>query len=189
MAMTEQGNSTSRYLLGKDSTGGYVIVMEDCYHAHFGTCVFGYIKKQYNQNKNMKTIVYLHGYGSSSQSGAVAYLAKEMPECRVIAPDIPVAPKEALPFLHEYCKANDADLVIGTSMGGMYALQLTDYPRICVNPALYMSRLTDIMKVGTFDYFRPTADGRSQYTITGDIIQHFRGDVIIPAVKKILEFQ
>ena len=98
-----------------------------------------------------------------------------MPECRVIAPDIPVAPKEALPFLHEYCKANDADLVIGTSMGGMYAMQLTDYPRICVNPALYMSRLTDIMKVGTFDYFRPTADGRSQYTITGDIIQHFRG--------------
>ena len=174
MAMTEQVNSTSRYLLGKDSTGGYVIVMEDCYHAHFGTCVFGYIKKQYNQNKNMKTIVYLHGYGSSSQSGTVAYLAKKMPECRVIAPDIPVDPKEALPFLHEYCKANDADLVIGTSMGGMYAMQLTDYPRICVNPALYMSRLTDILKVGTFDYFQPTTDGRSQYTITEDTIRHFQ---------------
>lgn len=51
MAMTEQGNSTSRYLLGKDSTGGYVIVMEDGYHARIGTCVFVYINKQYNQNK------------------------------------------------------------------------------------------------------------------------------------------
>ena len=28
-----------------------------------------------------KTIVYLHGYGSSSQSGTVAYLKKKMPEC------------------------------------------------------------------------------------------------------------
>lgn len=51
MAMTEQGNSTSRYLLGKDSTGGYVIVMEDCYHAHFGTCVFGYIKNNIIKTK------------------------------------------------------------------------------------------------------------------------------------------
>lgn len=41
MAMTEQGNSTSRYLLGKDSTGGYVIVMEDGYHARIGTVYLG----------------------------------------------------------------------------------------------------------------------------------------------------
>ena len=46
MAMTEQGNSTSRYLLGKDSTGGYVIVMEDGYHAHvyLGTSINNIIK-------------------------------------------------------------------------------------------------------------------------------------------------
>jgi len=121
----------------------------------------------------MKTIVYLHGYGSSSQSGTVAYLAKKMPDYKVIAPDIPVDPKVALPFLRDYCDRHHADLVIGTSMGGMYAMQLSNYPRVCVNPALHMSELKDILKVGMFDYFQPTADGRRQYTVTEDIIRNF----------------
>ena len=97
-----------------------------------------------------KTIVYLHGYGSSSQSNTVKYLAHNMPGYNVIAPDIPVDPKEALPFLKDYCRTHHADLVIGTSMGGMYAMQMTGYDRICVNPALHMSQLSEIMKVGTW---------------------------------------
>ena len=121
-----------------------------------------------------KTVVYLHGYGSSSQSSTATFLAKNMPDCNVIAPDIPVDPKEALPFLKDYCAARHADLVIGTSMGGMYAMQMSDYPRICVNPALHMSQLTDVLMVGTFERFQPTADGRIHYTITEEIIQHFK---------------
>ena len=122
----------------------------------------------------MNTIVYLHGYGSSGQSGTVAYLRKRMPEYIILAPDIPVSPREALPFLREYCEENKADLIIGTSMGGMYAMQMTGYDRICVNPALHMSQQPEIMKVGTWDYFQPTADGRTQFTITEDIINEFR---------------
>lgn len=122
----------------------------------------------------MKTIVYLHGYGSSSQSSTVKYLAKKMPNFNVIAPDIPIDPKEALPFLKNYCANNKADLIIGTSMGGMYAMQLTDYPRICVNPALHMSQLTGVLQVGTFERFQPTADGRTLFTITEEVIQHFQ---------------
>lgn len=121
----------------------------------------------------MKTIVYFHGYGSSSQSSTVTFLAKKMTGFNVIAPDIPVDPKEALPFLKSYCENNHADFIICTSMGGMYAMQLTDFPRVCVNPALHMSELKDILKVGTFDYFQPTADGKTQFTITEIIIQHF----------------
>ena len=97
----------------------------------------------------MKTIVYFHGYGSSCQSNSATCLAKNMPEYNVIAPDIPVDPKEALPFLKSYCAKNKVDLIIGTSMGGMYAMQMADYPRICVNPALHMSRLTDVLQEGT----------------------------------------
>ena len=106
----------------------------------------------------MKTIVYLHGYASSSQSGTAKYLAKKMKECNVVAPDIPIDPVEALPFIKNYCAQNHADLIIGTSMGGMYAMQLTDYPRICVNPALHMSQLTDVLMVGTFERFQPMFD-------------------------------
>ena len=50
------------------------------------------------KNNMKKTIIYLHGYGSSGLSNTVSYLRKLMPDCEVIAPDIPVDPKEALPF-------------------------------------------------------------------------------------------
>ena len=122
----------------------------------------------------MKTIVYFHGYGSSCRSNSATCLVKNLPEYNVIAPDIPVDPAEALPFLKSYCAKNKVDLIIGTSMGGMYAMQLTDYPRICVNPALHMSRLSDVLMVGTFERFQPTADGMTLFTITEEVIQHFQ---------------
>ena len=74
-----------------------------------------------------KTITYLHGFGSSGQSGTVSHLRNLMPEYNVLAPDIPVNPAEALPFLKNYCETNHPDLIIGTSMGGMYAMQMHDY--------------------------------------------------------------
>lgn len=121
-----------------------------------------------------KTIVYLHGYGSSGLTGTADYLRRKLLEYDVLTPDIPVDPQEALPFLKQYCKDYHADLIIGTSMGGMYAMQLQDYKRICVNPALRMSELTDILKVGTHEYFQPTQSGETHFTITEDTISHFK---------------
>ena len=37
-----------------------------------------------------------------------------------------------------------------------------------------MSELTDILKPGTFEYFQPTQTGETHFTITEDIITHFR---------------
>ena len=121
-----------------------------------------------------KTIVYLHGYGSSSQSNTVKYLANNMPGYNVMAPDIPVDPKEALPFLKDYCRMHHADLVIGTSMGGLYAMQMTGHLRICVNPALHLSQVKDVLQVGTFERFQPTTDGQTHFTITEEIIEHYK---------------
>lgn len=123
---------------------------------------------------DIKIIVYLHGFGSSGQSGTVKHLRKVLPQFNVLAPDIPICPSEALPFLKDYCKKYHPDLVIGTSMGGMYAMQMHDYKRMCVNPALRMSELTDILKPGTFKYFQPTQNGETHFTITEDIILQFR---------------
>lgn len=124
--------------------------------------------------KEKRTIIYLHGFGSSGLSNTVNYLRKLMPDCEVIAPDIPIDPKEALPFLKSLCETKKPDLVIGTSMGAMYAMQMLDYRRICVNPALRMSELTEVLKVGTFDYFQPTASGKTSFTVTEETIQHFK---------------
>ena len=120
-------------------------------------------------------ILYLHGFGSSGQSNTVEYLKKALPDCQVTAPDIPVDPVEALPFLKKLCKEENFAIVIGTSMGAMYTQQLRpDFYRICVNPALHLSQLTDVLKVGTFPFFQPRKDGQTQFTITEEVIQHFR---------------
>ena len=121
-----------------------------------------------------KTILYFHGYGSSGMSNTVNYLKKQLPECRIIAPDIPVDPQEALPYLRMLCSAHKPALVIGTSMGAMYAMQMLKCRRICVNPALRMSEQPEVLKVGTFDYFQPTASGKTSFTVTEETIQHFR---------------
>ena len=121
-----------------------------------------------------KVIIYLHGFGSSGQSGTVKHLRKIFPRFNVLAPDIPVEPSKAIPFLKKYCEDNAPDLIIGTSMGAMYAMQMHNYMRICVNPALRMSELTDILKPGTFKYFQPTQNGETHFTITEDTIQQFR---------------
>lgn len=64
------------------------------------------------------------------------------------------------------------DVVIGTSMGGMYAQQMFGFKRICVNPAFEMSVKSKVLKVGTFEYFKPRMDGKTHFSITPDIIKH-----------------
>jgi predicted esterase YcpF (UPF0227 family) len=121
-------------------------------------------------------ILYLHGFGSSGLSNTVEYLKKALPDYyNIDAPDIPVDPAEALPYLKELCEKEHFSIIIGTSMGAMYAQQLpADFVRICVNPALHLSQLTDILKPGMFDFFQPRKDGQTQFAITEVIIQHFR---------------
>lgn len=118
-------------------------------------------------------LIYFHGFGSSSQSGTIRTLRELLPDFQVIAPDIPVDPSEALPFLKQLCKDEQPDVVVGTSMGGMYAQQMSGFKRICVNPALEMSSKSKVLKVGTFEYFKPRMDGETHFTVTPEIIEHF----------------
>lgn len=121
----------------------------------------------------MKKIVYFHGYGSSGSSGTVEMLRKMMPEYEVAAPDIPVDPAEALPYLREYCAVQQPDIIIGTSMGGMYAQQMFGFRKICVNPAFNMSRMSKVLKTGVHKFFNGRKDNQKEFRITRDIIQHF----------------
>lgn len=118
-------------------------------------------------------LIYFHGFGSSAQSGTIKTLRELLLDFQVIAPDIPVDPAEALPFLKQLCKEEHPDVVVGTSMGGMYAQQMSGFNRICVNPALEMSSKSKVLKVGTFEYFKPRMDGETHFAITPEIIEHF----------------
>ena len=118
-------------------------------------------------------LIYFHGFGSSAASGTIRTLREKLPDFEVIAPDIPVDPAEALPFLRELCEKEQPNVVVGTSMGGMYAQQMFGFNRICVNPAFLMSKTSKVLKVGTFEFFKPRLDGQKEFTITEEIIEHF----------------
>ena len=100
----------------------------------------------------MKKIVYFHGFASSGASGTVALLRRELlaSDVRVVAPDIPVDPAEALPMLKALVAKEAPDLVVGTSMGGAYAQQMRGIERICVNPSFDTSRLFHVLHVGKY---------------------------------------
>ena len=129
-------------------------------------------KKLEEKSSRMKKLMYLHGFGSSAASGTVKTLRELLPDFDVVAPDIPVDPVEALPFLRGLCMNELPDVVVGTSMGGMYAQQMRGYNRICVNPAFEMSKKSKMLTVGTHEYFKPRKDGTTHFEITSEIIRH-----------------
>ena len=118
-------------------------------------------------------LIYFHGFGSSHASGTVETLRRELPNDEVVAPDIPVDPAEALPYLKELCEKEQPDMIVGTSMGGMYAQQMRGFKRILVNPAFTMSTNSKVLKTGEYHFFNGRYDGAKTFRITRDIIQHF----------------
>jgi predicted esterase YcpF (UPF0227 family) len=122
----------------------------------------------------MRKLIYFHGFGSSGEGSTVKMLRELLPDWTVIAPDIPVDSIEALPFLKELCQKEEPDVIVGTSMGGMYAQQMHGFKRICVNPAFDISKQKEILKEGTFEFFNRRKDGETTFNITSEIISHFR---------------
>lgn len=118
-------------------------------------------------------LIYFHGFASSGASGTVQLLRKLLPQDEVIAPDIPVDPQEALPMLRQLVADELPDLIIGTSMGGMYAQQMFGHVRICVNPAFHMSTMSHALKTGTHKWLNGRKDNEKEFRVTRDIIQHF----------------
>ena len=117
-------------------------------------------------------VVNFHGFGSSHASGTVEMLRRELANDEVVAPDIPVDPVDALPYLKELCEKEQPDLIVGTSMGGMYAQQMRGFRRILVNPAFTMSNMSKTLRTGEYQFFSGRYDGAKTFRITKDIIQH-----------------
>ncbi len=131
--------------------------------------------KQYPEMLAGKTLLYCHGFASSGQSGTVTRLRTVMPNAKVIAPDLPVHPQEAIALLHRICDEEQPDLIIGTSMGGMYAEQLYGYDRICVNAALEMG---ETMKAhgttGTQQFQNPRLDGIQEFYVDKALVKEYK---------------
>ena len=131
--------------------------------------------KQFPDLMAGKTVLYVHGFASSGQSGTVTRLRTVMPQARVIAPDLPINPHEAIALLHTICEQEKPNLIIGTSMGGMYTEQLRGFDRICINPAL---EIAETMRAhgmtGTQQFQNPRQDGIQEFYVDKALVKEYR---------------
>ena len=121
-----------------------------------------------------KKLMYVHGFASSGSSGTVMTLRRHLTGWRVVAPDLPVDPFEALELLRRVVNEEQPDIVVGTSMGGMYAQQLWGVPRIVVNPSFEMSRSLLFGKMGRNKYMSKRQDGATEFRIDKAVVERFR---------------
>ena len=131
--------------------------------------------KQFPEMMKGKTVMYIHGFGSSGQSGTVERLRTVLPNARIVAPDVPIHPVEALELLKRTCEEERPDLIIGTSMGGMYCEMLRGFDRICINPAF---GIADTMQAhgltGKQEFFSPRKDGVQEFYVDKAMVKEYR---------------
>ncbi len=121
-----------------------------------------------------RKMMYVHGFGSSGSSGTVMALRHHLPHWQVIAPDLPVDPFEALELLRSIVEREKPEIVVGTSMGGMYTQQLWGVPRVVVNPSFEMSRSLLFGKMGRNKYTSKRQDGATEFRIDKAVVERFK---------------
>lgn len=134
-----------------------------------------------------KKILYVHGLGSSGNSRTSKILREYYKDDDVISPDIPFEPCKAMALLNELVLKEQPDVIVGSSLGAFYAMQLQAKKKILVNPALYADiDLESSIGKGTYNYFSSREDGIQSYTIDEEYLSSlkkmrenfFNGDTI-----------
>ena len=124
----------------------------------------------------MKKILFLHGFfASGSCIPAIALHEAFEGRVRVITPDLPIHPKEALMFIHQLCDKEKPDLLVGNSNGSFLAqiiAPIVGIPALLGNPHLEM---TEFLKprIGEHQYKSPRMDGKQDFVIDGALISEF----------------
>lgn len=118
--------------------------------------------------------MYVHGFASSGSSGTVMALRRYLVGWRVVAPDLPIDPYEAMALLRETIEKEHPDIVVGTSMGGMFVQQLWGMPRIVVNPSFEMSRSLLFGKMGRNKFTSKRRDGATEFRVDKNIVEQFK---------------
>ncbi len=126
--------------------------------------------------EEMRKVIYFHGFASAGSSGTATHLRNMLYEygVEVISPDIPVMPVEALAFLRQLVSEEQPELVIGTSMGGLYTEQMYGTPRIMVNPSFHMARHLTFQGMGRREFLNKRQDGAKDFKVDKEMIAQFR---------------
>lgn len=121
----------------------------------------------------MRKILWLHGFGGSAKSGIVNFLRKYYPQFDWVAPELNHHPGESIAKINELLKDGDYAAVLGTSLGGFYAV-CCDFrgPELVINPAV--NPYETIQKhLGKNKWFGPRSDGATEFIVTENDVKEF----------------
>ena len=90
-----------------------------------------------------KKILFLHGFFASGQCVPAQALRESFKgRAKVLTPDLPIHPKEALSLIRELIDREKVDLLVGNSCGSFYAQMLAPVvglPALLGNPHFQMT--------------------------------------------------
>ena len=124
----------------------------------------------------MKTIIFLHGFFASGNCVPANALREAFDgKVRVLTPDLPMHPKEALEFIHQLCDRERPYLLVGNSNGSFLAqiiAPIVGVPALLGNPHLGM---TEFLKprIGEHQYKSPRMDEKQNFVIDEELIREF----------------
>lgn len=84
-------------------------------------------------------ILFIHGFGSRGLGNKSRALIEYFGASRVLAPNLPHQPQQAIDLLEQLLLRQPADLLVGSSLGGYYATWLNreqTRPAVLINPAV-----------------------------------------------------
>ena len=124
----------------------------------------------------MKMILFFPGFGSAASSGNAIEMRNSLYEegVEVKAIDIPIMPVEAIQRLKEWVAQEQPDLIVGTSMGAMYAEQMKGIKRILVNPSFDIARNLTFSGMGRREFRNKREDGAKDFKVDKEMIAQFR---------------
>ncbi len=124
----------------------------------------------------MKKILFLHGFFASGQCVPALALSESFEgRAEVLAPDLPMHPKEAIEFIHELIDREKPDLLVGNSCGSFYAQMLAlieGIPALLGNPHFKMTEFLK-QRIGEHQYKSPRKDGKQDFIIDEALIEEF----------------
>lgn len=121
-----------------------------------------------------KSILYIHGLGSSAKSSSFEMMKALFPQYSWHAIDVYHECEKSLALINTYIKEHNIDAVLGTSLGGYYALACDfDGEKLVFNPAIKPHESLKVF-IGSHEYFCERSNkSETSYTITEESCKEF----------------
>lgn len=156
----------------------------------YSECLCGGCLRDINENHHPYAM-YMHGFGSGAKSTSSAVVGARVSGYDWLHPEMPLDPFEALAKANEWAQTFRPEMIVGTSMGGMFTTMI-DAPwavKVVVNPAMEMDRSLHRIGYGKYDFFCEREDGVQQYVIDEPLVRLYEqfknGHNVIPGVRNI----